>query len=244
MIEATGGAPSPSETPRRAARSTEARTLTRRSHADPEPTPDRFLTIEDGPEQELKVKGSRFLGRGFQSADLEHASVHLESIRKRYHDATHHCWALRLRPPEKPVERSEDDGEPSGTAGLPILNTIRGHQVYDAMVVVTRYFGGTKLGTGGLVRAYAHAAELALDAVPKRVVWRLDTIGIRVEYPDVGAVEATLARAGEILHEVERAFEAHPNFFVKVRRSRTELLLAELREATAGRARCRLISDP
>src|SRR5690606_18787347 len=132
---------------------------------------DRYRSLENGPEAETRVRGSRFLGQAFRISSLEESAAAIAIIRRGYHDATHHCWALRLGPPETPFERSDDDGEPSGTAGAPILAVLRRAELFDALVVVTRSCGGTKLGTGGLARGYGEAARAALTAAPERFVW-------------------------------------------------------------------------
>ena len=199
---------------------------------------DEYPSIEGGPETEIKIKGSRFLGQAFRVETEEDAADALRGVRRRYHDATHHCSAFRLAPPEHPMERSDDDGEPSGTAGTPILGVLRSHGVFNAIVVVTRHYGGTKLGTGGLVRAYAESAEEAMNAAPTRRVWRIARVTVSVEYTDMGTVEASLARHAEWLHGVERDFSGTPRFSLRVRPSRIEALVDELRDTTAGRAAC------
>lgn len=114
---------------------------------------------------ETRVKGSRFIAEVIPVRDPAGAGAGLDGVRRRWHDATHHCSAWRLGPAGSPF-RFDDDGEPSGSAGLPILRQIEAAALFDALVVVTRWFGGTKLGTGGLVRAYGDAAREALMAVP------------------------------------------------------------------------------
>lgn len=199
---------------------------------------DRHRSVEDGPEVEVKVKGSRFLGRAFRVDDESAADERLAGVRRAHHAATHHCWARRLGGRAAvPAERFDDDGEPSGTAGGPILAVIAGEDLRDALVVVTRYFGGTKLGTGGLARAYADAARAALDAAPRRTVWHEATLVVRCAYADVGAVEAALAREGRQVRACERDFSGEPSFRVTVLAGFASPLAAILREATAGRVR-------
>jgi uncharacterized YigZ family protein len=111
---------------------------------------------------EIVEKKSRFIGEIFPASSLAEAEERLLGIRKRYYDARHHCYAWILGP-DGQRRKSSDDGEPSGTAGAPILKVLDGAGVTDALVVVTRYFGGTLLGTGGLVRAYTQAASRALE---------------------------------------------------------------------------------
>jgi uncharacterized YigZ family protein len=198
--------------------------------------PDRYLSVVDGAPAELRLRGSRFLGQALRADDQAQAQAALLAQRKARFDATHHCWALRLGPPERPLERGDDGGEPSGTAGVPILGALQRAQIYDCCLVVTRWYGGTKLGMGGLARAYAEAAAQALAAAPRRTVWRTAELGVACSYDDLGAVEATLARAGDAVREVSRAFEPHLQLRVTVLRSRAEPLQAALREATGARA--------
>jgi uncharacterized YigZ family protein len=199
--------------------------------------PDLSISIEDGPEAELKVKGSRFVGQGFRADDEAACQLRLGEVRRRYHDATHHCWALCTGDPERPHEQWDDDGEPSGTAGVPIIGAIRHAGVRGSLVVVTRWFGGTKLGTGGLVRAYAGAARMALGAAPRREVWRLATLELETAFDQLGTVESLLAKQGPAVHAVVREFGEGARFRVEVRRSRAEGLRTDLVEATRGRIR-------
>lgn len=198
---------------------------------------DRVLSVEPGPEVETRVRGSRFIGQALPAGSVDDAGRLLAAIRRRYHDATHHCWALRLAGPGEPEERCDDAGEPSGTAGAPILSTLRHAGLLDTLCVVTRYFGGTKLGTGGLARAYAEAARRALEAAPRREVWRTERVLLRCEYERLGAVEAALARAGDALVSVDRAFDPAPRLTLEVKSSRLESLVRTLTDATAGEAR-------
>jgi uncharacterized YigZ family protein len=118
--------------------------------------PGNYVTAE------LKVKKSRFISQLFRVRDKEEAEEKYTEIKKQNYNATHNCFAYRINEHEF---RYSDDGEPSGTAGKPILAALDGKPVLEVLCVVTRYFGGTKLGTGGLIRAYADAANLALDQV-------------------------------------------------------------------------------
>lgn len=112
-------------------------------------------------EAELIEKRSRFVGQIWRVESEEEARARLEDARKAFYEARHHCWCYILR---SGVARYSDDGEPQGTAGLPMLNVFQRENVTDAICVVTRYFGGILLGTGGLTRAYGGTAKLALDA--------------------------------------------------------------------------------
>ena len=198
---------------------------------------DSYRALEDGPEVEVREKGSRFVGQALRAATDSEASDRLEAIRRRHHAATHHCSAWRVGAPGDVHEKADDDGEPSGTAGAPILAVLRGESMHDAIVVVTRWFGGTKLGRGGLVRAYGEAAKAALAAAPARTVWREARVRIETPYPDVGAVEAVLAREGSRIRRCERDFSGEPVLLVTVLASEADRLRTALVEATASRAR-------
>lgn len=136
---------------------------------------------------ELREKGSRFLAVVGPAADEAAAEAALDRLRAAHPDATHHCFAWRLGPDAR--ERSSDDGEPSGTAGIPILQVLRGRGLSDVVAVVVRWYGGTKLGKGGLARAYAGAARDAIDAAPTvRRVARV-TLAVDLPYERIGAVK-------------------------------------------------------
>lgn len=122
-------------------------------------TEDEYLVPATATEAEIKVKGSRFIARLVPAPTKETAEEIYKEIKKKYYNATHNCFAYRI---DEDVFRYSDDGEPSGTAGKPILQVLESVPLYEALCVVTRYFGGTKLGTGGLIRAYAQAASEAL----------------------------------------------------------------------------------
>lgn len=122
--------------------------------------PVSFFTVAGYGEDILYIQRSRFICRANHIQSEEEASQWIQSIRKENHDATHHCYAYIIHPHQK---KSSDDGEPSGTAGRPILEVIEHHHLSQIAVVITRYFGGKKLGTGGLVRAYQQAAHLAIE---------------------------------------------------------------------------------
>jgi uncharacterized YigZ family protein len=136
---------------------------------------------------EIRDKGSVFLAILGPAADEEAAKARMAELAREFPDATHHCWAWRLGEP--PRERAADAGEPSGTAGVPILQVLRGSGLSDVLAVVVRWYGGTKLGKGGLARAYAAAAREAAAGMP--VTTRVPTarLSLRVPYERVGAVK-------------------------------------------------------
>ena len=121
----------------------------------------RYTTLAHEASHEIVILNSRFIASGREVLSVDEAEAFLKQIRSQWPDASHHCYAFRVAGPPV-VDRFSDDGEPSGTAGKPILTVIE-HKVYNAIVVVTRYFGGTKLGTGGLVKAYTQATQALIE---------------------------------------------------------------------------------
>ncbi len=124
---------------------------------------DTYLTIQTTSEAIFRDRASKFIGIAVPVTTEAEMKQALEVVRKKYFDATHHCYAFRLGP-DKTMYRSNDDGEPSGTAGRPILGQIQSKDLTNLLVVVVRYYGGTKLGVPGLINAYKTAAKEALDA--------------------------------------------------------------------------------
>lgn len=148
-------------------------------------------------EIDLEIKRSHFLGLAARTTSEAQAREFIASRRALYPDARHHCSAFIIaNPGATPTERSNDDGEPSGTAGKPMLEVLRGSQIFDVTVVVTRYFGGTLLGTGGLVRAYSQATTQALEQLSlcrrsQQYLWQL-----RAPVAEAGHIEAELRAGG------------------------------------------------
>lgn len=124
----------------------------------------KYQTIEVPATDKFIIKGSKFIAHIIPTESAEIAEEALAKLRKKYYDATHNCFAWHILAKPSDLIRFSDDGEPSGTAGKPIFDMMGKYELRNVMLVVTRYFGGTKLGTGGLVRAYAEAAELAIKA--------------------------------------------------------------------------------
>jgi uncharacterized YigZ family protein len=175
---------------------------------------------------EIREKGSRFLALVVPVADEDTATSVLDGLRQQHRDATHVCWAWRLGHP--PRERSADAGEPAGTAGLPILQVLRGAEISDALLAVVRWYGGTKLGKGGLARAYAAAARVALEGVGR--VERVEAVVLELSlgYPAVGAIKRLLEPPGVRLLEEQYGDEVR--LVVSVDRP----ALAGFRAAIAG----------
>lgn len=198
---------------------------------------DSYLTLEAPVGVELpRVKGSRFLAEALPVADEEAVAQALDRLRRRDDRATHHCVAYRLGP-EGALARFDDDGEPGGTAGLPILRQIEARHLTDVLVVVIRYFGGTKLGTGGLIRAYGEAAALALDAASVRECILRVPLRLAFSYDDTSPALHTLTRFDAPIAETH--YSDCTELVVHVRRSEAEALARAFREALGGRGTIR-----
>lgn len=157
--------------------------------------PTSYLTVAAPAVVELEVRRSRFLCRVAPVGSEDAARRVVEEQRKAHWDARHHCSAFVLGPGGA-VQRSSDDGEPAGTAGAPMLEVLRGREVSDVVVVVTRWFGGILLGAGGLVRAYGDAVREGLDAAGLRERRLLDRFVVDVPHAEAGKLEHALRAAG------------------------------------------------
>ena len=124
---------------------------------------NKFLTIKNNIETEIVVKKSKFIANFIKVSSKENAEAEIKKIKKKYFDARHNCISYRVLEDEKIIERFSDDGEPSGTAGSPMLNILQKNNLVGVLIVVTRYFGGILLGTGGLVRAYSDSLLKAIE---------------------------------------------------------------------------------
>ncbi len=178
-----------------------------------------------------KTKGSRFLAHVLPCETSELAKEQLEAIRKKYPDASHHCWAWQGA--SRDDYRYSDDGEPSGSAGKPIHNAIVGRTLVGVMVVVVRYFGGTKLGTGGLVRAYGGCAAEALDESPIVETVLKATLIFRCDYEKVGLMQA-IVNATEHA-SVESQFQEAVVMTVQVPVGKEAEFQAEVQERSGGK---------
>lgn len=194
---------------------------------------DEYLTLAERAAYELpRMKGSRFLAEAFPARDEAEAEAHVEAVRSREHAATHHVFAYRLGPEAETV-RSSDDGEPSGSAGVPVLRQIEGRGLSDVLVVVTRYYGGTKLGTGGLARAYAAAAAGALDTAPVATRTLRVPVRLRFDYADTAPALHVLRQFD--VENIDACYQARTELLVQVRRSQAEAFVEAFTDALGGR---------
>lgn len=195
-------------------------------------TKECYKTVAKCGEALLVEKKSKFITHVKPVTSEAEALEFLQKMRSEYSDATHNVYAYIID--ENNIFRYSDDGEPGGTAGMPVLDTIRKEGLVDVAVVVTRYFGGTLLGTGGLVHAYGGACRMGLEnaGIITRVL--CDTVSARVDYTLVGKMQHKIATDGYILEET--VFENEVEFRVCLRKEEVEKFRTDITELTGGRA--------
>jgi len=195
---------------------------------------NQYQTIYSGGTAEIVEKKSRFIANVFPVTTEEEALEILERIRKQYWDARHNCWAYVIGV-EHVLARCSDDGEPSQTAGKPMLDVIMGQELHNVLVIVTRYFGGTLLGTGGLVRAYSKATQEGLAhsmIITKKYGIKLE---IHTDYTGLGKIQYILGQRGMKMLDTEYTDAVKLTVLVPEEEKRS--LEAELIEGTNGQVR-------
>ncbi|HVZ38951.1 MAG TPA: YigZ family protein [Candidatus Kapabacteria bacterium] len=191
-----------------------------------------FTTISSPVRTELKIRNSRFIGTAMPVRSREEAMEAVARIQKEFWDASHNCYAFRLAP-DGLQYRFSDDGEPSGSAGKPILFVLQQRSLLNVLVVITRYFGGTKLGVGGLVRAYGDTAAAALDAATVLEEFPTDRLRVYTTYEDIRVIRPLVERYA-IRFEEEYLDAVH--YVMVIRSDQVEPFAAELTDASQGRA--------
>lgn len=192
--------------------------------------PDLIEVPAAAAEAEYRERGSRFIACVLPVSSEEEARGFRDDLRRRFHDASHHVLAARLA---VGAELLDDDGEPAGTGGRPVLDALAGSGLTDAAVVVTRYFGGTKLGTGPLARAYATAAARALESVERRRLVRGIKLRLRFQYDDTGTVMRALDAADAV--RLTQMFSEVAELEIGVPCTAAASLRSVLLDSTAGR---------
>ena len=195
---------------------------------------ESYINLIKGGEGEIIEKKSRFIGQIEVVKTEEEAYAFIEKIKKKHYDARHNCFAFSVGE-DMPLQRFSDDGEPQGTAGKPMLEVINGSGIHNICIVVTRYFGGTLLGTGGLVRAYTDASKEALKNCETKLMQRLVPVDIATNYTDMGKIQYILGTAGvnivdtiftdEVMIKVELPYDTHSK------------IMNDITEATGARAK-------
>lgn len=199
-----------------------------------------YQIIEYGGTGEIVEKKSRFIADVQAVSTEEEATAFVEAQKKRYWDARHHCYAYILGE-QGQILRFSDDGEPSGTAGRPILEVLTGSGIRNLVLVVTRYFGGTLLGTGGLVRAYTQAAQAGLAACQTATMRYGHELTVETDYNGIGKLQYLLGQRGIPIEE--STYTEQVIMVCRVPLEEKDGLLKEITEATSGAARVQ-VSDP
>lgn len=193
-------------------------------------TYDSYRTLQREGNASFIEKKSEFIGYACPCATEEEARAFIARIRKKHADARHNVYAYRLR--ENNITRYSDDGEPQGTAGVPVLDIIRKTDFTDACIVVTRYFGGILLGTGGLCRAYSHAAKIAVEDAHVITYERFVTCEIICDYTDYEKIRIELRNYAVLYDGVDFAQDVTQR--IAVRASQTDDMIGALTELTNG----------
>lgn len=193
----------------------------------------RYKTIEKQAQIEFSEKKSRFIATVVPVKTQEEADVFLEQMRKTYWNATHNCYAYQIGERNE-IQRFSDDGEPQGTAGKPILDVLKGEELRDTLIVVTRYFGGTLLGTGGLVRAYGRSAKEAVEAAGVAQCTLMRRYSIVIPYTLVGKIQYLLAENGYITED--ELYTEEVTLHVLVEEDLQEVFEKQITEHTSAEA--------
>ena len=190
-----------------------------------------YTTLEGEGEAEFTEKRSVFIGHARPVESEEEAQAYIKKQKSAYMDARHNVWAYMMQ--GEIVARYSDDGEPQGTAGVPVLDTIRKSGVTDAVVVVTRYFGGILLGAGGLVRAYSHTAKLALEAAHIITYEQYTELELVCTYSDYQRYQAELPRFGAVVDDTQ--FTDRVTLLFAVKSTVVDDLTRRVREMSGGK---------
>ena len=196
-----------------------------------EAAPELYTTVAHEGVAEFEEKKSVFIGHCARVTTEEEAAAYVKQLKKQYADARHNVWAYLLR--GGIVARYSDDGEPQGTAGVPVLDVLRKSGAEDVCMVVTRYFGGILLGAGGLVRAYSHTAALALEEAQIITYERYDEVSLTCSYSDYQKLSAELPKFGAIVDGTDFADDVVLKFALK--QGQTAALFERIREMSAGK---------
>ena len=200
---------------------------------------DIYKTVAMESETLIIEKKSKFYSHVKPVDNEVDAIEYLNEMRSRYSDATHNVYAYVID--ENNIFRYSDDGEPGGTAGMPVLDTIRKSGIVDVIVVVTRYFGGTLLGTGGLVHAYGASAKKGLEEAGIIIRTMCDIISVKVSYELSGKLQYKLASEGHMVEDT--LYENDVTFFICSPKEDTQRLISELVDATNGKAEINIVDQ-
>ena len=200
----------------------------------------KYKSLRKVDEKEIIIEKSSFIGTAKAVADEEEALEFIREVKKRHYEATHNVYAYILGD-DNNIQRFSDDGEPSGTAGVPVLEVLKKNDLRNVCAVVTRYFGGIKLGKGGLVRAYSKGASAALEA--SEVIWRTlyQVVAVKVDYTLLGMMQNQLKLDGYALRNINYADNVV--FEIYVENNQTEDFLAKVTDWCNARVETQIIDE-
>ena len=201
--------------------------------------PELYTTLAGEGSDEFEEKRSLFIGHAKHITSEEEAMEFVKAKKKEYSDATHNCWAYLLK--GGIVARYSDDGEPQGTAGVPMLETIRKSGVCDAVVVVTRYFGGILLGAGGLVRAYSHGAKVALDAAEIVTYEKYAELSLTCSYSDYQKYSVLLPTFNAIIDCTD--FSDKVTVLFAIKQTHVDSLNKKITEMSGGKNSLEIVGE-
>ena len=198
-------------------------------------------TILDFATAEIVVKKSKFICNLSYIKSEDEAKDFIKSIKKKYHDARHNCYAYIVFSENNIIYKSSDDKEPQGSAGLPILDVLKGKDLVNVVCVVTRYFGGTLLGVGGLVRAYSSAASLALDNSSLKEAKFYSLVEINIDLNFVGVVQNFLIKEG--LEIISTSITDKAVFRINTETQKTDYFISKIVNITSNKANIEIIDS-
>ncbi|NLK20855.1 MAG: YigZ family protein [Epulopiscium sp.] len=193
----------------------------------------RFKTILKPTEAEIIEKKSRFIATVRPVKNEEEAQTFIEEMRKKYWNATHNVFAYQIGERNQ-IQRFSDDGEPSGTAGLPVLDVLKQEDIKNTAIVVTRYFGGTLLGTGGLVRAYGRCAKEGIveSGIIEKVLYQ--RFHVTTDYPRLGKIQYEILQMGNVIEDT--VYEDNITFIVLVEEGKEESFINSVTDVSSAQA--------
>lgn len=191
-----------------------------------------LITIKSAHETEIVINKSRFIASIHPAETEEEAKAFIQQKKKEHHDATHNCSSYVVGPTML-IQKANDDGEPSGTAGVPMLEVLKKQQLHNVVVVVTRYFGGIKLGAGGLIRAYGSAVSQVIKEVGRIILLDAIPFEVTLDYDQTGRFEHELQQTDYQL--VDTAYTDKVTYTIHVIASEEELFIDFLNEVNQGK---------
>lgn len=192
-----------------------------------------YYTVTGYGTNDIYIKKSQFIAYVERVETEDEAIAFIEKIKKKHHDATHNCSAYTVGPKHQ-IQKANDDGEPSGTAGIPILEVLLKRNLEDTVVVITRYFGGIKLGSGGLIRAYGQSTTRGIDATGVVYREKNDIIGVTIDYTWLGKIENEVRQSTYTIKEIDYTNDV--TMYIYVPLEKKESFTEWMTEMTNGQA--------